>query len=77
MVLARFLKELVVRAALYYSLLADDDDFVRALNGGEAVGDDDNRSALGELLESRLNLHFGGVIEGAGCLIEDKKLRIL
>ena len=74
---ALFGKKCLVVAALYYALLTDNDDLIRIFNGGEAVGNDDNRSAVRELLESRLDLHFGGVVKRTRCLVKDKKLGIL
>ena len=41
------------------------------------MGNDDNRSATGKLLEGGLNLHLGGVVEGAGGLVKNKELWVL
>ena len=66
---AALLQQLRVRAALGDLSPFQHDDLVGALHGGQAVGDDDGRPALGKLGKRGLDLAYGEVIEGAGRLV--------
>ena len=61
--------ELGVRAALQNAVFADDDDFIRVADGGQAVGNDQRGAAPGKAVKRGLNLALGGGIQRAGGFI--------
>ena len=68
--------ELVVGAVLHQSSAIDGDDAVGPAHGGEAMGDNKDRSALGDLPHVVLDDPLALVIECAGGLVEDHDARI-
>ena len=63
-------------AALENAVFADDHDFIRAADGGQAVGDHQRRAPLGETIKRGLNLALGGGIQRAGRLVQNEHTRV-
>ena len=55
--------------------VAHHEDDVRVADGGEAVGDDEARSALHEAGERVLHDELGARIDGGGRFVEDQRGR--
>ena len=70
------LDQLVVRAVLDQAAAIERDDAVGAAHGGEPVGDDEHRAALGDLLHVLLDDALALIVERAGRLVEDQDARI-
>ena len=73
---AALLDELRVGAALENAVFADDHDFIRAADGGQAVGDHQRCAPLGETIKRGLNLALGGGIQRAGRLVQNEHTRV-
>src|SRR5580658_6906965 len=65
-----------VRAALADLAILEDEDFVGATDGGEAMGDDKGGAANHQVGEGFLHIHLGFGIEFGGGLIENENRRI-
>ena len=63
-------------AALENAVFADDHDFIRAADGGQAVGDHQRCAPLGETIKRGLNLALGGGIQRAGRLVQNEHARV-
>ena len=63
-------------AALENAVFADDDDFIRVADGGQAVGDDQRGAPFGKAVKRGLNLALGGGIQRAGRLIQNEHTRV-
>ena len=57
--------------------LCEEEDFVGALDGGEAVGDDDGGSVGEETIDTALDAALGGGIEPGAGLVQDDEARVL
>ena len=57
--------------------LVHDNDTVGALDGGQAMGDDQRRATLHQMLKGRLHGCLAFRIERAGRLVEEKNGRVL
>ena len=53
----------------------DVDDLVTVADGGETVGDEDDREAAPQPFQRRHQDSFGGVVQSRGSLVEDEYLR--
>jgi len=65
-----------MRALLAYLAVVEDDDAVGALDGREAVRDDDGRAVEHDALDGLLDELLGLGVDGAGRLVEDQDRRI-
>ena len=52
--------------------LVEDQNAVDPLNSGQAVGDDDRRPVLDDILQSPLHQRLGDRIQAGGRLVEDQ-----
>src|SRR5437762_14100266 len=59
------------RALFEHATLAEHDDLVRAFDGGEAVGDHDDRAPLAQLVQRLLNPVLGDAVERVRRFIEN------
>ena len=69
-------KQLIVGATLNDMASLQDHDDIAILDGGEAVGDDENRSALHNGVHAALDEFFGAAIDGRGSLVENQNGRV-
>ena len=65
-----------MRALLGNLPVDDDDDAAGGADGGKAMGDDERRAVLGQLVKGVLDLRLGHGIERRGCLVKDQDGRI-
>ena len=65
-------EELLVGALLAELAAVHDEDGVGALNGGEAVRDEDGGAAGDHAVEGEANAEFGVGVDGRGGLVEDE-----
>ena len=75
--MAGFFEQLGVRSDFFDPALVHDHDLIGRKNGGEPMGDGDDRAAGGEPLERALNLLFRFRIERRSRFIEQKDRRVL
>ena len=68
--------ELVVVAHFGDRAVGNDDDLVRMLQGGDAVGNDDVRFARAQRMQVLQDLLFRVRIHGGDRIIEDQDLRV-
>ena len=64
-------------ALLLDSAVADDQNAGGVADGGQAVGDDERGTALGQIIKGVLDLGFGDGIQGRGGLVQNQNGRIL
>src|SRR5690606_37693360 len=69
-------QQLVVRAALDDAALVHDEDLVRALDGGEAVRDDEGGAAAAERAQPVADEGLALGVEAGGGLVEDEDARV-
>lgn len=69
-------RQLRVRALLGNLPVDDDDDAAGGADGGKAMGDDERRAVLGQLVKGVLDLRLGHGIERRGRLVKDQDGRI-
>ena len=65
-------EQLLVGAHLAELALVHDEDGVGALDGGEAVGDEDAGAALDHALEGAANAQLGVGVDAGGGFVEDE-----
>lgn len=70
-------EELLVGALLAELALVHDENGVGALDGGEAVGDQDTRPALHHSLQGGADAEFGFGVDAAGGFVEDQNAGIV
>ena len=58
------------------ALVGQNDNFIGVFDGGQAVGYDDGSPAHRQFLQSILNEHLGGVVQGGGRLVQNEDGRI-
>src|SRR5216683_2625638 len=68
--------QLVVRAVLDEPAAVDGDDAVGVAHRREAMGDDEHGAVLRDLLHVGLDHPLAGIVEGAGCLVENQYARV-
>ena len=69
--------QFMMAAALYDSLVTENDDFIRVADRGKPVGDHDGGPVLGQLLQALLNVAFAFVIQSGGRFVQDQDPGIL
>ena len=70
------LQQFFVSAAFANCAPFEDSNQVRAANGGEAVGDDEDGAAGHQIVERTLHEHFGFGVELRGGFVEDENGRV-
>ena len=70
-------QQLFVRAAFDYAAVVEHHDDVGVADGGQAVRDDEHRSAFHQLIHAALHERLGARVYGAGSLVEDEHGRVL
>ena len=70
-------KELLVGTLLDDTPTIDDADHVGVDDRGEAVGDDDGRTARHEVIQGVLHETFTLRVQGGGSFVEDEYRRVL
>lgn len=66
-----------MRATLGDASGVDDEDLVGVTDGGQAVGDDDDRPSGRQLGQGPVNVSFGGGIGLSGGLVQDEDRGVL
>ncbi len=56
--------------------LFENNDLIGPLNGGEPMGDDEDSSIAGQVIEGLLNSAFGEGVDAGRCFVENDKGRI-
>ena len=64
-------------ALLGDAVVVDDQDALRRTDGGQAVGDDEGGTALGQLVKGALDPGFGHAVQSGGGLVQDEDGGIL
>ena len=63
--------------SLRYPVFGDDDDLIRAPDGGQPVRDGDGGPVFREFLQALLDPAFALIVQGAGRFVQDQDGRIL
>ena len=66
-----------MRADLAQLAFVHDDDAVGALDGGEAMRDDDGRAALHQLLQRFANPQFGFGVDAGSGFVQNQEARVV
>src|SRR6185437_11551981 len=61
-----------VRSALHDLAVLEHEDLVRALDGGQSVGNDERGPATAERAQAVANQRFTLAVEAGGCLVENE-----
>ena len=70
--LAFGLQQILESSAFYDSTVVEDNDFVHVGQGGEAMGDADDRPAFFERVDGGLDLFFRSGIQSGSWLVENQ-----
>lgn len=73
---AALCQKLLMRALLLDAAVRDDQNAAGLPDGGQAVGDDERRAVLCQLVKGVLDLGLGQTVERRGRLVEDQDRRV-
>ena len=71
-----FCYELTITSWLHDFSLFEHEDLVWIFNGLDPVGDRDHSFAMHDIIQRLLDFNFIGSVEGRGCFIKQKHIRI-